>query len=224
MCSRLWADTIPGTGHATEAPATAGTGPTTKGVAMRVRSLLRVGGAVGAAALTIGAVAPAGYAEPTEVSFFDAIWGVGYDNIVTGVDPDDPLVLFAGVTADEWCEDDKGTTATVRARTKGDTRVETLVDRGPLYVYDAGGLPFFEFADQYCNGEVTDPEPVAVGTGTIRFRVEFTNGAPPFVTTTVNGSVRTADGDTWAVNGYQELTFDPGPNPKTISFTIRNQR
>ena len=34
----------------------------------------------------------------------------------------------------------------------------------------------------------------------------------------------TTGGDTWAVNGYQELTFDPGPNPKNISFTIRNQR
>jgi hypothetical protein len=44
------------------------------------------------------------------------------------------------------------------------------------------------------------------------------------VVNTVNGSVRTPAGDTWAVNGYAELVFDPGPNPQNISFTIRNQR
>ena len=191
---------------------------------MRVRSLLRVGGVVGAAALTLGAVAPASHAERTEVSFDEGVFAWGYDNIITGVDPSDPLVMFAGVSLDQWCDPDGGTAATVRVREKGDTAIERTVARFPLWVYDAGGLPFPEFADQYCAGEITDPVPVAVGTGTFRFHAEFTDSAPPYVTNTVNGSVRTADGDTWAVNGYQDLTFDPGPNPKNISFTIRNQR
>jgi hypothetical protein len=191
---------------------------------MRARSLLRVGGVVGAAALTLGAVAPASHAEPTEVSSFEAVFGFGYDNILTGVDPSDPLVMYAGVSLDQWCDPDGGTAATLRQRAKGDTAIARAVARFPLYVYDAGGLPFPEFADQYCAGAITDPEPVAVGTGTFRFQVEFTDSAPPFVTNTVNGTVRTADGDTWAVNGYAETVFDPGPEAQEMSFTIRNQR
>jgi len=63
----------------------------------------------------------------------------------------------------------------------------------------------------FCAGEVTDPELVAVGTGTFQFDVEFNDGAPPLVTNTVNGTVRTNDGDNGAVNGYAEIVFDPGP-------------
>jgi hypothetical protein len=174
--------------------------------------------------LTLGAVAPASHAEPTEVSSFEAVFGFGYDNILTGVDPSDPLVMYVGVSLDQWCDPDGGTAATLRQRAKGDTAIARAVARFPLYVYDAGGLPFPEFADQYCAGAITDPEPVAVGTGTFRFQVEFTDSAPPFVTNTVNGTVRTADGDTWAVNGYAETVFDPGPEAQEMSFTIRNQR
>jgi hypothetical protein len=190
---------------------------------MRVSSLLRVGGVVGAAALTLGAVAPVSHAERTEVSFYEVGWGVFYDNKVNGVDPDDPLALFAGASLDDRCNEEFGT-ATIRARTKGDTGVERLVDRGPLYVYDAGDILAGDLADKYCAGEIARPELVAVGEGTIRFRIELDDGAPRFVVNTVNGSVRTPAGDTWAVNGYAELVFDPGPNPQNISFTIRNQR
>ena len=195
---------------------------------MRVRSLLRVGGVVGAAALTLGLVAPASHAERTEVSFEDAVWGAVYDNMVTGVDPDDPLVLFAGVSLEGVC-DQEGTTATLRARAKGDARIDRLVDRGPLYVYDFGGLSFIEFIGGYCAGVITDaPEPVAVGKGTIRFRVELTfdgeQYTPTSVTDTVNGSVRTSDGDTWAVNGSAQTTFDPDENFENVSFTVRNKR
>ena len=195
---------------------------------MRVPSLLRVGGVVGAAALTLGVVAPASHAERTEVSFEEPAWAAVYDNMVTGVDPDDPLVLFAGVSLEGVC-DREGTTATLRARAKGDTRVDRLVDRGPLYVYDFDGLSFIEFLTDYCSSEHAEPpEPVAVGQGTIRFRVELKfNGeeyVPTSSTDTVNGSVRTTDGDTWAVNGHAQTTFDPDENFQKISFTIRNQR
>lgn len=195
---------------------------------MRVRSLLRVGGVVGAAALTLGLVAPASHAQRTEVSFEDAVWGAVYDNMVTGTDPDDPLVLFAGVSLEGVCDRD-GTTATLRARAKGDARIDRLVDRGPLYVYDFGGLSFIEFIGGYCGGEIAEaPEPVAVGTGTIRFRVELTfdgeEYTPTSVTDTVNGSVRTAGGDTWAVNGNAHTIFDPDESLQDVSFTIRNKR
>ena len=225
MCSRLSADTIsldrPGNGGA---PPPSGLAATAKGVAMRARLLLQVGGVLGAAALTLGAVAPVSHADRTAVSLSEEVFGFGYDNIITGVDPSDPLVLYAGVSLDQWCDPDGGTAATVRQRAKGDTAIARTVARFPLWVYDAGGLPFPEFADQYCEGAITDPEPVAVGTGTFRFQVKFTDSAPPLVTNTVNGSVRTADGDTWAVNGYAEIVFDPGPETQEMSFTIRNQR
>ncbi len=191
---------------------------------MRVRPLLRAGGVVGAAALTLGVVAPVSHAEPTEVSFFEGVFGFGYDNISTGVDPSDPLVMYVGVSLDQWCTDDEGSTAKVRQRAKGDTVQERAVARFPLWIYDGGGLTFPEFADGYCAGEVTDPELVAVGTGTFRFDVEFTDGASPLVTNTVNGTVRTNDGDNWAVNGYAEIVFDPGPEAHELSLTVRNQR
>ncbi len=191
---------------------------------MRVRPLLRTAGVFGAAALTVGAVAPASHAEPTEVSFFEGVFGFGYDNILTGVDPSDPLVMYVGVSLDQWCTDDEGSAATVRERAKGDTAIARTVARFPIWIYDGGGLSFPEFADQYCAGAIIDPEPVAEGTGTFRFEVEFSDSAPPFVTNTVNGSVRTADGDTWAVNGYAEIVFDNGPNAQEMSLTIRNQR
>ena len=190
---------------------------------MRVRPLLRVGGVLGAAALTLGAIAPVSHAERTEVSFYEVGWGVFYDNKVNGVDPDDPLALYAGATLDDRCNEEF-VPATIRARTKGDTGVERLVDRGPLYVYDAGDILAEDLADKYCAGKIARPELVAVGEGTIRFRIELDGGAPRFVVNTVNGSVRTPAGDNWAVNGYAELVFDPGPNPQNVSFTIRNQR
>ena len=229
MWCRVIADTIPGQpAMPRRRAATVGTGPTKKGVAMRVRPLLRAGGVVGAAAFALGVVAPVSHAEPTEVSFFSGSWGVGFDNIVTGVDPTDPLVLFAGASLDERCAEEGGTPATGRSRSKGDEEVQTLVDRGPLWVYDAGGMPFIEFTQKYCLGEISDPELVAVGEGTIRFRVEiaYSDTAPPdiYVYNTVNGSVRTADGDNWAVNAHAELTVDPTPNPVSVSFTIRNER
>ncbi len=190
---------------------------------MHVRSLRRVGGVVGAAALTLGAVAPASHAEPTEVSFSEEVFGFGYDNILTGVDPSDPLVMYVGVSLDEWCGD-AGATAMVRQRAKGDTAIARAVARFPVWVYDGGGLPFPEFADQYCAGAIIDPEPVAEGTALFQFQATFTDGAPPFVTNSVTGSVRTAGGDTWAVSGYAEIVFDQGPNAQEMSLTIRNQR
>lgn len=196
---------------------------------MRVRPLLRAGGVVGAAALTLGVVAPVSHAEPTEVSFFDAGWGLGFDNTTTEHEPAE-LILLTGASVEERCADEYPT-ATVRARAKGDATAERLVDRGAFYVYEGGGRDFLDFTDDVCAAIASGgsaPTPVASGEGTLVTTVDLEFAGDELVSLSADfaahGWVRTTDGDHWAVRGNTAITFLPEFDLESQQFTILNRR
>ena len=71
---------------------------------MRARSLLRVGGVIGAAALTLGLAAPASHAGRATVETFEAPYILLIDNVVAGPPGTEQAILVANGRVEEGCE------------------------------------------------------------------------------------------------------------------------
>jgi hypothetical protein len=199
---------------------------------MVARVVGRVAGVVGGAALAVGLVAAPSQAR-TVVIAEEVPWAFFYDDFVTG-DGESSLILYTGGSVEDECTMDYPI-ATNRVRLHGDppaagaTQVERFVTRGDFHLYEGNGLDAVEYAAAVCEtlaagGEA--PEPVAVGSGTVRSVVEVAFAgptAPPDVTTanTAVGVVETPDGDHWAVRGEAELTLSPEFSVDHVDLEVR---
>lgn len=181
---------------------------------MRARSLLRVGGVIGAAALTLGLAAPASHAGRATVEKFEAPYILLIDNVVAGPPGTEQAILVANGRVEEGCEGE-ARPGQFRRVTIGEppdegARVfERSVESVDLYLYDSGGLIPPDWTDLVCQAD-TPPEPFAAGRGVARNsdRFDFVGGDGPDATlrSAVNGFVRTDDGDRWLVKGRFKLT------------------
>lgn len=147
---------------------------------------------------------PAGYEEQPHVE------GLFYGDFDQGV------LLFAGTTAQEFCNGDEPThDARVFHRSDGSVDIKVDASRQPIYLY-ASPLGAPELIDATCEAMSDgDPgtvplEPFAVGDGLVRMRIKI---APDGTVHVVNSTVGTAyseDDTTWRVRGWVDLMIVDG--------------
>jgi hypothetical protein len=188
---------------------------------------------VAAAALVAAGALPS--AARTDVNREELLYqGFFFDNVAVGTgDPD--VILFADVSPAQMCA---GTEVPFveRGRVSGVPPADgasenySFVKRGPLELYDGGGLSAPDFVGAYCaalEGGSDVPEPIGIGEGLIQaeIQVEWSgDGAPPDVvqTDSVRGSVLTPGGERLVVRGDAEVVLAPVLELTYLSVQIRN--
>lgn len=129
-------------------------------------------------------------------------------------DFDKQVLLFAGATAVDFCNDNEPThRARVFTRRDGSVDFKVDVSTQPIYLYDSSlGAP--ELVQMTCEalskGDPAPLEPFAEGEGQVRMRVtEAPDGSLHIVNSTV-GAASSTDGTTWRVRGWADLMIVEG--------------
>lgn len=144
----------------------------------------------------VGAAQAGGYDEGAVTE------GLFYGNF------DEDVLLFSGGTAADFCSFDEPThEARVFHREDGSTDIKVDGSEQPIYLY-ATDLGAPEFLDATCPAP---PQPFAEGRGTVRMRLTISpEGVPVRIVNSTVGSASAADGTTWHVRGWADLTFVDG--------------
>ncbi len=199
---------------------------------MHASPSIRIATATSAVVLATGLAAVPAQAR-TEVLHEEVPYGLLYDNVVVGTgDPD--LILLAGGTAEDFCTGNVPP-ARLLVRLKDDppaagaSQDEKLVDRGPLTLYDGGGLDAMAFLDQACGtyfsgGDVPEPKATGYGRITAGIHVDWPDEGPEDArqTNSAQGPVRTPDGRVLVVRGEAELTLAPTFSVDAVSVEVLN--
>lgn len=140
--------------------------------------------------------------------------GVDREQYVEGLfygDFDREILLFAGGTAEDFCnEDEPSHSARVFTRRDGSIVTKVNASRQPIYLYSSSlGAP--ELIDATCEALSDDDpstvplEPFAEGEGLVHLRREVApDGTVHAVNSTV-GAASSKDGATWRVRGWADL-------------------
>lgn len=166
--------------------------------------------AVLAASLLLAGSATAAFAEPQGYDKQPYVEGFFYGDF------DEEVLLFAGATAENFCNGDEPThDARVFHRNDGSTDIKVNASQQPIYLYSSPlGAPELIAATCEALGDgdpATAPlDPFATGDGQVRIRLEIApDGTVHAVNSTV-GTATSADGTTWKVRGWADLMIVDG--------------
>jgi hypothetical protein len=129
---------------------------------------------------------------------------------------DQEVLLFAGSTTEDLCNDDEPTHS-ARVFTRRDGSVDIKVDASaqPIYLYSSPlGAP--ELIEATCEAMFdADPdtvplEPFAQGEGLVRMRIEVAPDGTVHVVNSTLGAASSEDGTTWRVRGWADLMIVDG--------------
>lgn len=157
-----------------------------------------------AGSTTAATAGPQGYDQQQHVE--DLFYG----------DFDLEILLFAGGTAEDTCNDNEST-HDARVFTRHDGSVDIKVDASeqPIYLYSTPlGGP--EFTDATCEAMFDgDPDtvpldPFAVGEGLVRMRIGIAPDGTVHIVNSTVGSATSAEGTTWKVRGWADLMIVDG--------------
>lgn len=128
-------------------------------------------------------------------------------------DSDEGVQLFAGATAEDFCNENEPTHA-ARVFHRNDGSVDLMVDavRQPIYLYSSTlGGP--ELIEATCAALATgEPplQPFAEGEGLVRMRIGIAPDGTVHVVNSTVGAASSADGTTWRVRGWADLMIVDG--------------
>lgn len=173
--------------------------PTRRTIAVIATTLTMLGG------LMTGAQASgAGFEEQPHVE------GLFYGDF------DRDILLFAGATAEDFCTGDEPThDARVFDRSDGSVDIKVDTSEQPIYLY-ASPLGAPELIGATCDAMFDgDPntiplEPFAEGPGVVRMRIQIAPDGTVHVVNSTVGTASSADGTTWKVRGWADLTIVDG--------------
>ena len=146
----------------------------------------------------------------------------GYEEVDHGIGRfyanfDEQVLLFAAGTAEDICNgvDEPTVPARVYERRDGGTDLKVTARDVPIFLYESPlGAP--EFVDQTCGAlfdgdPTTNPvPPFALGTASLKERIEAGPDGVEDHSNGVNGTATSADGTQWKVRTWADFVIDNG--------------
>jgi hypothetical protein len=140
-----------------------------------------------------------------------------YEEILFYGNFDEEILLFAGGTAEDYCNGDEPThEARVFHRSDDSVDIKVNASRQPIYLYETP-LSAPALVDATCkvlsddDPDTVPLEPFAVGDGLVRIRIKIApRDGPVHVVNSTVGTASSIDGTTWKVRGWANLMIVGG--------------